>query len=89
MNMMAFHTKFGLAGSMIGGEILAMRGIPDSAGLPPAARRGFTLVEAMVLLVIIAFLLAMAVMALQRIRQKNQENDGSNRHAMILVHRGA
>jgi hypothetical protein len=32
--------------------------------------------------VIIAFLLAMAVMALQRIRQKNQENGGADRHAM-------
>ena len=37
-------------------------------------RRGFTLVEVMVLLVIIAFLLAMAVMALQRIRQSREQN---------------
>ena len=36
-------------------------------------RRGFTLVEVMVLLVIIAFLLAMAIMALQKIRQTHQE----------------
>jgi prepilin-type N-terminal cleavage/methylation domain-containing protein len=36
-------------------------------------RRGFTLVEVMVLLVIIAFLLAMAIMALQKIRQSHQE----------------
>jgi prepilin-type N-terminal cleavage/methylation domain-containing protein len=36
-------------------------------------RRGFTLVEVMVLLVIIAFLLAMAIMALQKIRQTRQE----------------
>ena len=36
-------------------------------------RRGFTLVEAMVLLVIVAFLLAMAVMAFQKIRQTRQE----------------
>jgi type II secretory pathway pseudopilin PulG len=65
-----------------------MRGTPVSAGLCPKATRGFTLVEAMVLLVIIAFLLAMAVMALQRIRQKNQENGGADRHAMILVGQG-
>jgi uncharacterized membrane protein len=43
------------------------------------------LVEAMVLLVIIAFLLAMAVMAVQRIRQKNQENDGTSRHALVSL----
>jgi type II secretory pathway pseudopilin PulG len=67
---------------MIEGEILRMRGTP-SAGPIPSANRAFTLVEAMVLLVIIAFLLAMAVMALQRIRQKNQENSGADRHALV------
>ena len=36
-------------------------------------KRGFTLVEVMVLLVIIAFLLAMAIMAFQKIRQSHQE----------------
>lgn len=39
----------------------------------PRPRGGFTLVEVLVLLVIIAFLLAMAVMALQKIRQGRHE----------------
>jgi type II secretory pathway component PulJ len=66
---------------MIGGETLEMRRTPVMAGRNSSARGGFTLVEAMVLLVIIAFLLAMAVMALQRIRQKNQESGGADRPA--------
>jgi len=37
--------------------------------------RGFTLVEVMILLVIIALLLAMAIPALQKIRQAKQERD--------------
>ena len=37
--------------------------------------RGFTLVEVMILLVIIAILLAMAIPALMRIRQAKQERD--------------
>ena len=37
--------------------------------------RGFTLVEVMILLVIIAILLAMAIPALQRIRQAKQDRD--------------
>jgi prepilin-type N-terminal cleavage/methylation domain-containing protein len=64
--MVSYLTKFGLAGSSFRDEISrmqAMRGL----------RRGFTLVEVMVLLVIIAFLLAMAIMALQKIRQTHQE----------------
>ena len=36
---------------------------------------GFTLVEVMILLVIIALLLAMAIPALQKIRQAKQEHD--------------
>lgn len=82
---MLLHTKFGLAGSLFEVEIAVMRGTPVSAGLLRPAQRGFTLVEAMVLLVIIAFLLAMAVMAVQRIRQKNQENDGTSRHALVSL----
>jgi hypothetical protein len=64
--MVIYLTKFGLAGSSFRGEIFGMKGM---RGL----RRGFTLVEAMVLLVIVAFLLAMAVMAFQKIRQTRQE----------------
>ena len=37
--------------------------------------RGFTLVEVMILLVIIALLLAMAIPALQKIRQAKQERE--------------
>ena len=59
-----------------------MPGAPATAELKRPAQRGFTLVEAMVLLVIVAFLLAMAVMALQRIRQKNQEDKDSDRHGL-------
>jgi prepilin-type N-terminal cleavage/methylation domain-containing protein len=64
--MIIYLTEFGLAGSRFRDEISVMKGV---RGL----RRGFTLVEVMVLLVIIAFLLAMAIMALQKIRQAHQE----------------
>ncbi len=37
--------------------------------------RGFTLVEVMILLLIIALLLAMAIPALQKIRQAKQEHE--------------
>jgi prepilin-type N-terminal cleavage/methylation domain-containing protein len=64
--MVSYLTQFGLAGSKFRGEISVMKGVRGR-------RRGFTLVEVMVLLVIIAFLLAMAIMALQKIRQAHQE----------------
>jgi competence protein ComGC len=66
---------------VIGDEIFSMQGASAHTASHRPAKRAFTLVEAMVLLVIIAFLLAMAVMALQRIRQKNQEDRDSGRHA--------
>jgi Tfp pilus assembly protein PilX len=59
-------TKICLEGSLARREISRMQ----RASRP---RGGFTLVEVLVLLVIIAFLLAMAVMALQKIRQGRQE----------------
>ena len=43
--------------------------------------RGFTLVEVIILLVIIALLLAMAIPALQKIRRAKQERDKASMEA--------
>jgi len=53
------------------------------------SNRGFTLVEVMVLLVIIAFLLAMAIMSYQRIRQSRQEKAAGGRVSDVAIARGA
>jgi prepilin-type N-terminal cleavage/methylation domain-containing protein len=57
-----FHETFGLAGAM--GERLC-QGMKRT--------RGFTLVEVMILLLIIALLLAMVIPALQKIKQAKEK----------------
>jgi prepilin-type N-terminal cleavage/methylation domain-containing protein len=61
------NTKFSLDGSAGKAFNLLMK--PSRR-----PRRGFTLVEVMILLVIIALLLAMAIPALQKIRQAKQDH---------------